>query len=97
VILGGEKATLDRQLTHGNLQNLIVRDFFHHRRGWMFMAVVIAVVVVRVSFAHLTPSLSYMFPVFFDSSRSQAGSNQCSGDSVCNVSLSNGYSSHRSF
>jgi hypothetical protein len=38
VILGGEKATLDRQLTHGNLQNLIVRDFFHHRRRWMFMA-----------------------------------------------------------
>src|SRR5271165_3144909 len=84
VVLRGKKAVLDRELTNCNLQNLIVSDFFHHWGGWM----IVAIIVVLVCHCVLPPSRPGQLPT---------GSSQRSGDSVCKVSLSNGYSSQRSF
>jgi hypothetical protein len=39
VILGGEKAMLDCQLAHGNLQNLIVGDFDYRQNNKLYQTV----------------------------------------------------------
>jgi hypothetical protein len=64
---------------------------------FVVMAMVMVMAIVLMSDAHLAPSLSPVFSISFEFSRVQTGSSQCSGDSVCSVSLSNGYSSHKSF
>ena len=81
VILGGEQALLDRQLAYGDLQNLEIGYFVDHRRRWML------VVPPSSSWSCeccmlCTPQLAVDQP--------PTGSSQRSGNSVCNVSFSNG-------
>jgi hypothetical protein len=62
MVLGGEQAALDRQLTHGNLKNLVVRYLFHHRRSFVIvvvMGVATACMIMFVSRAHWRPSCPY--------------------------------------
>src|SRR6516165_2894408 len=47
VVLRGEEAMLDRKLSHGDLKNLIVGYFFHHRRGFVLVAVAGVAMLVR--------------------------------------------------
>ncbi len=88
ILRGKNEAMLDRKLPHGNLQNLEVSYLFHRWRRFM----IVAAPGVFVRCLHV-PS----FSISADHGLSQTGSSQRSGNSVCNVSFSDGYSSQRSF
>src|SRR5580704_10296197 len=62
MILRGEKTMLDRQLPHGNLQNLVVSYFFHHRRR--FVMGVSTGLSMRMCMAHRFSSLVCVRLVF---------------------------------
>jgi hypothetical protein len=46
MILGGKETALDRKLPNGNLQNLEISYFFHHRRRRVMVLSAISAIVL---------------------------------------------------
>ena len=89
MFLRSEEPVFNRKLPNGDLQNFEISNFVNSRGFRMFVGMVVMMVAVSVGCAH--------FDVSFYLVDSFTGSSHRSGDSVCKVSLGNGYSGQISF